>query len=183
MISGQKLLGTLWNHTIKGTQHWSGHRRWWTQGQPHSSRSWVKVQGPQLNNVISGIISQSHSYVLAKGQTGHGQRSLGSSSKVTWVKLKLMLMILGGGLTSMSSCILYFNIKLRQCASTCLLVLVEFVSRFLSVTPIDYDYFIPKLNCLIQGIRCPALSFLITYHTPQWPSSTFACKCLYILYI
>ena len=40
---------------------------------------------------------------------GQGQRSLGSGSKVTWIKVRLRLAILAGGLTSMSSCIFFYK--------------------------------------------------------------------------
>ena len=44
---------------------------------------------------------------MVKGHIGQDQRS-----KVTWVKVSLRLVILAGGLTSTSSCILIFHLKL-----------------------------------------------------------------------
>ncbi len=43
---------------------------------------------------------------------GQGQRSLGSRSKVTLVKVSLKVIILAGGLTSTSSCI-FCNVQLE----------------------------------------------------------------------
>ncbi len=72
----------------------------------------VKVmgQGHQVKNVISGL----NSYLyrpMDRGQShmGQGQRSPGSRSKVTWVKVSQALKIMVGGLTSTPSCFIFWS--------------------------------------------------------------------------
>ncbi len=59
--------------------------------------------------------------VKGKVHMGQGQRSLGSRSNVTWVKVSPKVIILAGGLTSTSSCFIIFSLRtlcraLRQAA-------------------------------------------------------------------
>ncbi len=49
--------------------------------------------------------------VIVQGDTGWCWRSLGSKSKVTWVKVSLRLMMVAGGFTSTSVCIFFKFIK------------------------------------------------------------------------
>ncbi len=46
---------------------------------------------------------------MVKGHMGQGQRSHGSMSKVAWIKPRLKVLILAGGLTSTSSCLIFYR--------------------------------------------------------------------------